>query len=276
MRQHDRDDAAPRKRLRLFGYSRRVAQIYQNKPGRYDDVVKAMSSIGWFMPPYGNQGRLDMVSREINDANGQFDEAAVERVLSFFYTPDRLASMIVNLYAQMPVVDLYKVTIAESVVAHFSGLHHVAVAGLMPVVEGAGRELSRTRGLNHGGYIKAVFTELMTNAKEDAWARKIGATQEVDDMLTGSLDFLTKYFFENSTLYPLLDKTNRNGVLHGAYRDSDYGRPINFYKTISAVDILTFVSMLQTKRMTGFVPPHTAESSALAERLRKLEAFKLL
>jgi hypothetical protein len=248
----------------------------QTGAGRYDDIVKAMNSIGWFMPPYGNQGQLDIVSREINNASGQFDEIKVERVLGLFYTPDRLASMVINMYARMPVVDLYKRTIAESIAAHFSGLHHVAVAGLMPVVEGAGRELARTRHLKHEGSVKAVFIELITNAKEDAWARKIGKTQEIDDMLTGSLYFLTKYFFENSALYPLLDKTNRHGVLHGAYRDSDYGRPINFYKTISAVDILTFVSMLQTNKMTGFVPAHTSDSKALAERYFELQTLKIL
>jgi hypothetical protein len=245
------------------------------RAGLYDDVVRAMSSIGWFMPPYGNQGQLDMVSREINHGSRRVDEAEIERALGFFYTPDRLASMALNLYAQMPVLDQYSKTIAESVAAHFCSLPHVAVAGLMPVVEGAGRELARRRGLKHEGSVKAVFVELIDNAIQDAWARKIGNTKEIDDMLTGCRDFLTKYFFENSALYPLLDKTNRHGVLHGAYRDSDYGRPINFYKTISAVDILTFVSMLQTNRMTGFVPEHTTESRALAERYRGLTSFKI-
>jgi hypothetical protein len=234
-----------------------------------------MTSIGWFMPPYGNQGQLDIVSREINNANYRVDESEIERVLGFFYTPDRLASMALNMYAQIPVVDLYKRTIAESVAAHFCGLPHVAVSGLMPIIEGAGRELARLRGLKHEGSVKAVFIELIDNAKEDAWARKIGNTKEIDEMLTGCRDFLTRYFFENSALYPLLDKTNRHGVLHGAYRDSDYGRPINFYKTISAVDILTFISMLQTTKMTGFVPEHTAESRVLAERYRELTRLKI-
>jgi hypothetical protein len=234
-----------------------------------------MTSIGWFMPPYGNQGQLDIVSREINNANYRVDESEIERVLGFFYTPDRLASMALNMYAQIPVVDLYKRTIAESVAAHFCGLPHVAVSGLMPIIEGAGRELARLRGLKHEGSVKAVFIELIDNAKEDAWTRKIGNTKEIDEMLTGCRDFLTRYFFENSALYPLLDKTNRHGVLHGAYRDSDYGRPINFYKTISAVDILTFISMLQTTKMTGFVPEHTAESRVLAERYRELTRLKI-
>jgi hypothetical protein len=245
------------------------------RAGRYDDVVRAMTSIGWFMPPYGNQGQLDIVSREINNANYRVDESEIERVLGFFYTPDRLASMALNMYAQIPVVDLYKRTIAESVAAHFCGLPHVAVSGLMPIIEGAGRELARLRGLKHEGSVKAVFIELIDNAKEDAWARRIGNTKEIDEMLTGCRDFLTRYFFENSALYPLLDKTNRHGVLHGAYRDSDYGRPINFYKTISAVDILTFISMLQTTKMTGFVPEHTAESRVLAERYRELTRLKI-
>lgn len=173
----------------------------QQGSGRYDDVVRAMRSIGWFMPPYGNQGRLDMISREINNANGTFDESEIERVLGFFYTPDRLGSMVLNMYAQVPVVHQYKTTIAEAIAAHFCRLSHVAVAGLMPVVEGAGRELARIRGLKHEGSVKAVFVELIENAKQDAWSRKIGNTKEIDDMLTGCLDFLTRYFFENSALY---------------------------------------------------------------------------
>jgi hypothetical protein len=101
--------------------------------------------------------------------------------------------------------------------------------------------------------------------------RRIGATQEIVDMLDAFLHFLREYFFRDSQLYPLLDKTNRHGILHGAYKDADYGRPMNFYKAISAVDILTFVSMLQTAKMSGFAPDLTAESRALEERYRQLE-----
>jgi hypothetical protein len=184
--------------------------------------------------------------------------------------------MVLNRYSEVPVVDLYQRTIAEGVAAHFSGLHHVAVGGLMPVVEGIGRELSRLRGLKQNAHIKTLFTKLLANAKEDVWARKIGSTQEIDDMLTGFLKFLKSCFFEDSAVYPLLDKTNRHGILHGACRDSDYGRPINFYKTISAVDILTFVSTLNTTKMSGFVPDHTPESRALAKRYGELQTLKIV
>jgi hypothetical protein len=49
------------------------------------------------------------------------------------------------------VVNLYQETIAEAILAHFSGLRHVAVGGLILVVEGIGRELARQRGLTADG-----------------------------------------------------------------------------------------------------------------------------
>jgi hypothetical protein len=234
-------------------------------------VANALTSVGWFVPPYVSVGLLETVAYRIGEAQARFTEDDLERVLAFIYTPDRMSSMLVSRYPQMPVVSLYQETIGEAILAHFSGLRHVAVGGLMPVVEGIGREMARQRGLNADAYVKTVFEELLTQAKEDVVQRSIGATQEIVDMLDAFLHFLKNYFFSDSRLYPLLDNTNRHGVLHGAYKDADYGRPINFYKAISAVDILTFVSMLQTAKMSGFAPDRTPESSKLVGRYLQLE-----
>jgi hypothetical protein len=224
------------------------------------------------VPPYVSVGLLNTVAREITQAQRQFTDDRAEHVLGFIYGPDRLASMVVSRYSQTPVVDLYQQTIAEAIAAHFSGFRHVAVSGLIPVVEGIGRELARQCGLNHAGYVKSVFRDLFEAAKEDVWKRKIGATQEIADMLDAFFQFLKDYFFEQSDSYPLLDKTNRNGILHGAYKDADFGKPINFFKTVSAVDILTFASALRTPKISGFAPEHTLESKALAQRYRRLQA----
>jgi hypothetical protein len=251
-----------------------MATYSVTRPENFKKIGDALNSIGWFVPPYVSVGLLDMVADEITQTHGQFTEDRVEQILSLIYSPDRLASMVVGRYPHIPVVDLYQETIAEAVAAHFSGLRHVAVSGLMPVVEGIGRGLALQRGLKHGSYVKRVFQDLFTEAKQDAWRRKIGATQEIEDMLDAFFRFLDVYFFENSVSYPLRDKTNRNGILHGAYKDADYGRPINFFKTISAIDILTFVSTLQMAKMpkfAGFLPDDTAESKKLAKRYRQLE-----
>jgi hypothetical protein len=237
----------------------------------FQKIGDALNSIGWFVPPYVSVGLLGTVAREITLAMGQLTEDRVEAILGFIYGPDRLASMVVSRYPQTSVVNLYKETIAEAIAAHFSGFHHVAVSGLIPVVEGIGRELARQRGLNHAGYVKSVFCDLFTEAKQDAWKRRIGATQEIEDMLNVFLRFLNEYFFEDSDSYPLLDKTNRNGILHGAYKDAEFGRPINFFKTISAVDILTLVSALKMPKVSGLAPDYTPESKALAERYRRLQ-----
>lgn len=55
--------------------------------------------------------------------------------------------MVLNRYPNVPIVSEYKESIAEAVSAHFLGLGHVAVAGLIPVVEGIGRRLYEQRGL---------------------------------------------------------------------------------------------------------------------------------
>jgi hypothetical protein len=234
-------------------------------------VADVLKSVGWFVPPYVSVGLLETVAQNITRAQEQFTVDDLEQVLAFIYTPDRLSSMVVSRYPQIPVVVLYQETIAEAILAHFSGLRHVAVGGLIPVVEGIGREMARQRGLKSDGGIKTVFRDLFIQAKDDVARRRIGATQEIVDIVDAFLHFLKEYFFKDSQLYPLLDKTNRHGILHGAYKDADYGRPINFYKAISAVDILTFVSMLQTAKMSGFAPDLTPESRALAERYRQLQ-----
>ena len=218
------------------------------------------------MPPYVTVGFLDMVALGVERAGGQFTQDDLEKVLAVVYGPDRMASMVLNRYPQMPFIMLYSETIAEAVLAHFFGLHHIAVGGLIPVIEGAGRRLAGDRGLNEDGYTKDVFRDLAGYAKDDVIKRRIGATNEIVEMLDSFYQFIENYFYANSQAYPLVDGTNRHGIAHGAYTDSEYGRPLNFYKTIAAIDFLTFISSLETTTMSGFVPDDTPESTSLAAR----------
>jgi hypothetical protein len=128
----------------------------------------------------------------------QFTEDDLEQVLGFIYTPDHLASMVVSRYPPMLVVDLYQGTLAEAIWAHFYGLHHVAVAGLIPMVEGIGREMAQQRGSKWDGAIKAVFSNPFQQAKDDVLQRRIGATHEIVAMLEAFLHFLKEYFFKDS------------------------------------------------------------------------------
>jgi hypothetical protein len=225
-----------------------------------------LNSVGWFMPPYISVGFLERVARRVKLEAERFTQDELEAMLTEVYGPRRMASMVLNRYPLMPVVSLYSTTIAEAVLAHFIGLDHIAVGGLVPVIEGAGRRLAAERGLASAGHVKDVFRSLAKSAKEEVIERRIGAVSEIIDMLDSFTHFVESYFYSSSQSYPLMDGTNRHGITHGAYDDTDYGRPINFYKTIAAVDFLTFIASLRISPMSGFVPDDTDESVALAER----------
>jgi len=235
------------------------------------DLKERLNGVGWFIPPYVSSDFLGLVASRIAQAQGNFTQDDLEKALSFVYDAERLASMILYRYRCMPVIKQFTETISESVAALF-GLGHVAVGGLIPVIEGAGRLLAVDRRIKSRGSIKNVFEALASYAKKDVKGRRIGATDEIVDMLDSFICFVQDYFYSDSQLYPLGDGTNRPGILHGAYTDSEYGKPINFYKTIAAVDFLTFISSLNTPTMSGFAPERTSDSSRLAAHYVSLRA----
>jgi hypothetical protein len=116
---------------------------------------------------------------------------------------------------------------------------------------------------------------LANYAKDDVIGRRIGAVDEIVNMIDSFLSFVEDYFFSKSRAYPLTDGTNRHGIAHGAYTDSEYGKPINFYKTVAAIDFLTFISSLKSRQMSGFVPDQTSASKALAAHYIELATIRI-
>jgi hypothetical protein len=230
------------------------------------EVALRLNSVGWFIPPYVSVGFLDLLSTRIAKDKAKFTQDDLETYLARIYGPQRLASMILSRYPEVPVIADFKDTISEAVQAHFMGLGHIAVGGLVPVIEGAGRRISKLWNLKDTGPIEPVFMRLAKSAKVDVKTRRIGAVDEIINMLDSFTHFIGNYFYEGTQAYPLQDRTNRNGITHGTYADADYGKPINFYKTIAAIDFLTFVSSLKTNEISGFVPNETTEAKKLALR----------
>ena len=242
----------------------------------FSQVRTQLNSVGWFLPPYVNVGFIEMSLRMQGvPGSGPFTLNDLEQMLDHLYGPAHLASMVLHRYPNVPIVSLYAGTISEATWAHFLGLHHIAVGGLTPVIEGIGRRLAAAQGHQFGprARIKGVFEAIASHAKEDVIRRSIGATSEIREMLDSFSCFIESYFYTDTTRYPLADHTNRHGMLHGAYMDTEYGRPLNFFKTIAAVDFLTFLSSLMTSNMSGFSPDRTVESEALATRYVSAEGF---
>jgi hypothetical protein len=96
-------------------------------------------------------------------------------------------------------------------------------------------------------------------------------------MMDSFVFFVKNYMYVDSSLYPLVDKTNRHGITHGAYKDADYGRPLNFFKTIAAIEFLTFVSSFRAN-ISWLAPSPTDASLELARHylmLRKLSVARV-
>jgi hypothetical protein len=186
------------------------------------------------------------------------------------YDSASLAAMVTERYPVVPFIREHTITIAEAVAAHFLGLNHVAVGGLIPVIEGAGRELAAQRGISNQS-IKNTFKNLATDLKEDSAKNNIGAVGEIASMMEAFIGFTDQFFYQSSQSYPLLDNTNRHGILHGAYKDADYGTPINFYKTIAAVDFLCFISSFRA-HISWLGPNTTPRSLELSMHYEFLKA----
>lgn len=230
--------------------------------GSLDYYKKVFNSIGWFIPPYTPMKFLGILAQAI-DANGVlFEQNKIEELLAFTYSAENLAAMVCERYPITPFIQEYSEIISESVEAHFAGLDHVAVAGLMPVIEGAGRKIADSRSV-HTRSIKKLFLNLAEDCKKESIEKKIGDVAAIISMMDSFSVFAQKHLYIESSDYSLHDKTNRHGILHGVYSDKDYGNPINFYKSIAAVDFLCFVSAFRAS-ISWLAPSPTEFSYKLA------------
>jgi hypothetical protein len=229
-------------------------------------------SVGWFIPPYVQMGVASKLVGEIMAGGARYGQDDLERSLAQIYEANGLAAMVVHRYPMAPVIKDYCATIAEAVEAHFFGLNHMAVGGLIPVLEGAGRQLASQRGLVgvRDVGIRDVFAKLADDCKEKSIKRNWGDAGEIESMMDSFAFYIRNFMYADSDHYPLVDKTNRHGIAHGAYADADYGRPLNFFKTIAAVDFLTLVSSFGAN-LSWMAPAQTEDSLSLASYYNSLE-----
>lgn len=213
-------------------------------------------------------GALSKIAAGIEARGKAFNQNDLETALAFLYEPIYLATMVLYRYPAAPHIMSYETIIREAIEAHFLGLDHIAAGGLIPVIEGAGRLLASQRRINCD-HVKDVFAALALDCKTESATNRLGAPDEVAAMMDSFLEFIRNGFYAKSNLYPFSDGTNRHGIAHGAYTDADYGTPINFYKTIAAVDFLTFVSSFKA-HISWLAPSPTPDSLRLAAYFRGL------
>jgi hypothetical protein len=239
-----------------------------------DHYKETFNSVGWFIPPYVTMGFLSFLAKEIRDSQGVFDQKKLQAALSLIYSKSNLAAMVVSRYPITPHVSEFAQTIAEAVESHFMGLDHVAVCGLLPVIEGVALKLAEDRSVKNK-LRNTSFKSLAEHCKQEVKEKKIGAVGEVVSMIDSFIVYSESHLYVDSSKYPLSDNTNRHGILHGSYSDMDYGKPINFYKAISAIDFLCFISAIRAS-ISWFAPSQNDVSERLATYYHACANFKNL
>jgi hypothetical protein len=227
-----------------------------------DIYREAFNGVGWFIPPYVSMGFLSRMVSRIRNNSSAMSQDDLEGFLALIYSEENLAAMVTERFYRVPFVCDYKTIISEAITAHFMRLDHIAVAGLLPCIEGIGRKLADSRSVPVTS-ITSVFVNLAEDCKTQVTSHNIGAVGEIVSMMDSFIDFTTNHLYVNSARYPLADKTNRHGILHGAFGDVEYGKPINFYKAIASIEFLCFVAGLNHP-VGIFAPEHTPASKLLA------------
>jgi hypothetical protein len=219
--------------------------------GSLDSWVNKFEKIGWFIPPYVTMGQMG----EILKSNVQ-SQVELEKILERIYSAENMGNLYIEKYLTTPFVKDYSKILNEGIEAHFMGLHYAAVATLIPVIEGISRRLAEKRNVSNK-YIKQTIRDLCKSCKNEVVNQKLGAYEEVESMIDSFEKFTTEKLYSDSSKYPHDDNTNRNGITHAAYAESDYGTPINFYKTIAAINSLCFLSAIDSD--LSWLPPKGSE-----------------
>jgi len=225
--------------------------------GSLDSWVIEFKKIGWFIPPYVTMGEMDNILGVNIKSEENLTQTELESILSLIYSENNLANLFIEKYSETPFVNDYINILENGIEAHFLGLHYSAVATLILVIEGASRKLAVKRDVHHK-HVKQTIRNLCKSCKDEVVSKKLGAYEEVESMIDSFEFFLVNNIYSNSSTYPHEDNTNRNGIAHGAFDDSDYGASINFYKTIAAINSLCFLSAIDAG--LSWFPPKGSEA----------------
>jgi hypothetical protein len=242
--------------------------IPSENTGSQSRLVEKLHQVGWLIPPYVSVARIHQIASIIEVAGTNFGQQELEQVLSALFTPEILATMVLNRYPQTKVIQDFQTIIGEGVAAHFLKLDHIAASGLVPVVEGATRRLAERQGLEARKFLPTL-SALVEHCKTHVRQKRIGAVGEILSMLDSFEMFLSKVLFVNTDDYAFTDGTNRHGMAHGLFADAAFGSPLNFYKILTATNFLTFMSALYYGG-SGFVPDETPQSLELARHYHAL------
>jgi hypothetical protein len=229
-------------------------------------LAATFKSVDWVIPAYIQMGFLSQFAATIERAPLAEKQDILKSMLPRIYNEDHLSAMLLGLYSQTLYVRDFKAHIAEAIEAWHAGLHHAAVATMIPVLEGVVRKIAKEakRDVGNGTQkLIAEFDELV--AREN---RSPHRYEERVVMLTALRDFFADRLLAQTKNYNGQDQLNRHGILHGIFEE--YGDSANFFRLITLLELLCF-AMILVYGGSAFAPDETPESVKLADYYRTLK-----
>lgn len=184
--------------------------------------------------------------------------------------------MLLERYRKVTPVREFAAQIYEAIQAQALGLHHAAVATLLPVLEGVLRKLAHADGRDIGQGTQKLVEEVdrLAISERQASPDPRDAAMERIEMIEQLRDFMRDRLLMKTHSYSGINNLNRHGILHGVF--DGYGASSNFQKLISFLDGLVFFTGFRTPGVSCFAPDDTIESRQLAQYLSGLSACQPL
>ena len=242
-----------------------------NEVKSMNDLKRAstvLRSVDWVLPAYLPADGILKIAAMLEQEPVSKREEFLEWILPGLYDEDRLASMLLGLYNKVIYICDFRVQIAEAVEAWHVGLHHAAVATMIPVLEGIIRKIAKGGSRDIGS---TKITKKLIGELDELIAKENRSPHRYDVrivMLTGLRDFFAERLLENTDHYNGLDQLNRHGILHGIFEK--YGAAVNFLRLITLLDLLC-LAMVLAHGGSCFAPDRTPKSQKLAEYYRTLK-----
>jgi hypothetical protein len=235
-------------------------QLNTMTPITIEHAAAVFKSVDWVIPAYLQSGGIRRLASMIETAGPDAGQQILHIALSHTYNEEFLSSMLLGLYCKTVYVQDFKAQISEAIEASFSGLHHAAIATLIPVLEGVIRKIAKAENRDVGSGTQKLINEF--DHMIDAEKRSVHMFEERLVMLKALRDFFADRLLKNTNLYDGFDEFNRHGILHGIFES--YGSQINFFRAITLLDLLCFI-LMPVSQTSVFAPEATTDSTALSE-----------
>jgi len=173
--------------------------------------------------------------------------------------------MITHHYPESRVLKDQARLILECAGAFYAGYVTAAVVAILPAIEASLRRVADLRGVSLSVASSQRSSQLIRRIMKLDTMRGLRGLDERQVMLDSFRVFLEAHLYATTQTHHGRDELNRHKLLHG-YVGGESLCTFDFYRALSALDLICFFDSLETRSPSIFAPGPSEESRRLADR----------